>query len=392
MKALSIGIGIILVGALAAGCAGGPAGRAEKAGGGAVKASEAAAKHAPGGKVIAQTGIFASGKECGTFSVVDWSGGAGGRQYYVSIKRADGAETDWRPLNSYFGGRPLDLSGLELCEGDYNGDGRSDVAIGFPCGDESGESRYKIFSVDKNLRLTALGATGYRDEGYVYTAAAKKSIVFLENGDKSGILVGVAKPGGGFAPAEYLWKDGGFVFDRQTVVVADSTVASGGQDFEVKLVQTGYKVPPKPGDPGFSIERSYYYGDFELVAGGTSLPLNSCFGGGPIGFGGKIELHFADYNGDGLEDFAVAQPSGDSSETENALFTVGPGGLSRLDAAGYKTDGLVYSAENHGEFRKLSSAPGFEVTVWRAGSRAGYDSAAYIWDGGRFIFTESAPK
>jgi len=66
-----------------------------------------------------------------------------------------------------------------------------DILIGFPAGDGSNEYQYVLFSVDNDGELFSLPITGYKEDGFVYTAASTHSIDFTKT---TGVGQGVPPP------------------------------------------------------------------------------------------------------------------------------------------------------------------------------------------------------
>lgn len=144
-----------------------------------------------------------------------------------------------------------------------------------------------------------------------------------------------------------------------------------GEKSFVKVIQTEYKKPLTPDEPGFRIYESMHRGRFDLLiqdSGGkvtSQIPLNKYFENDDLGFGGTIPLVFEDYNKDGNYDFAIGKPVKDSSEFQYVLFSVNSKRtVYYLPAVGYEENGFIYSAESQAIFPLLKDGKiGFEVTL-----------------------------
>ncbi|MHB1651500.1 MAG: hypothetical protein ACYCVD_03360 [Desulfitobacteriaceae bacterium] len=314
-----------------------------------------------------------------------------------------GAETSRQSLNKSFGNKELTFDGpVNLTVHDYNADNLLDIPIGFPTGDGSGEYKYVIFSVGKDGKIFSLPVKGYKEDGFVYTAAGNCSIEFTQTGGTGegkspSILIGVKKDGGGFEPAKYVWDGKQFVFEKENpFIITQSELIENSQRSLIKVIQTEYKKPLTPGEHGFSIHESMYRGRFDLLIQDGSgkvtsrIPLNKYFGNDDMGFGGSFLLVFEDYNKDGNYDFAMGQPVKNSPEFQYVLFSVNSDGtVYNLPAIGYKENGFVYSAESQARFPLLKDEEtGFEVTLSNMAD-SGYTQGKYVWNGSKFVFTDS---
>ena len=319
------------------------------------------------------------------------------------VQDGKGAESSRKSLNQYFGNMELTIDGpIKLTVHDYNGDNLLDIPIGFSAGDGSGEYKYVIFSVRKDGKIFSLPVTGYKENGFVYTAPGSFSIEFTQTigtgeGKSFGILIGVEKQGSGFEPAKYAWDGKQFKFEQENpFMITQAERIQNGQRSLIKVIQTEYQKPLTPDEPGFSIPESMYRGRFDLLSqdsGGkvtSRIPLNKYFGKDDLGFGGSFPLVFKDYNKDGNYDFAIGQPLKNSPEFQYVLFSINPAGtVYNLPVVGYKENGFVYSAEGQASFPLLKDGEtGFEVTLSNMAD-SGFTQGKYVWNGSQFIFTDS---
>lgn len=317
---------------------------------------------------------------------------------------ASGAEMSRQSLNQSFGRQELTLDGpVNLTVHDYNADDVLDFALGFPVGDGSGEYQYVIYSVGKDGRLFTLPAQGYKEDGFVYTAAGNCSAEFTQTGGtgegrRPSILVGIEKGNGGFEPAKYVWNGKQFEFEKENpFIITQSELLDNGRRSLVKVIQTAYEKPLAPDEQGFSIDENMYRGRFDIIvqddSGGakSQVSLNQYFGNDDLGFGGSFPLVFADYNKDGDDDFAIGRPEQGSLEFQYVLFSVNSEGyIYTLPAVGYKDEGFVYFAESGSGtgFPLLKDGEtGFEVTLSK--TDGGYAQGKYVWDGSKFVFTNT---
>ncbi|MDQ7092580.1 hypothetical protein REC12_03140 [Desulfosporosinus sp. PR] len=364
--------------------------------------------------IIAQMAVATSNYERPyTFYVVQTKGSSAstnGKTSYsgtfdLVVRGEKGAEASHESLNQYFGNKALTFEGpVKLAVQDCNADKLLDFPLGFSAGDGSGEDKYVIFSVGKNGKIFTLPAKGYKEDGFVYTAAGGNcSLEFTRTigtgeGRSPGILVGVAKEGGNFAPAEYIWDGKQFVFEKENpFIIAQSELNTNGQKNSIKVIQTEYKKPLTSSDQGFSIAESMYRGRFDLLVQNGSgevtsqLSLNQYFGNANLGFAGSFPLVFGDYNRDGNADFAIGQPDKNSPEFQYVLFSVNSkGNLSVLPAGGYKEEGFVYNAESGlgtGFPLLKNGETGFTVTLSGLGD-TGYVQGKYVWNGNKFVFSK----
>ncbi|WP_206812468.1 hypothetical protein [Paradesulfitobacterium ferrireducens] len=319
------------------------------------------------------------------------------------VQDGKGAETSRKSLNQYFGNIELTIVGpVNLTVNDYNADNLLDIAIGFAAGDGSEEYKYVIFSVGKDGKLFSLPVKGYKENGFVYTAAGSCSIAFTQTGGTGegkspSILIGVEKQGGGFEPAKYTWDGKQFKFQQENpFIISQAELIQNGQRCFIKVIQTEYKKPLTPDEPGFSIDGSMYRGRFDLLSQDSAgkvtsrIPLNTYFGNDDLGFGGSYPLVFEDYNTDGNYDFAIGRPVKNSPEFQYLLFSINPEGtVYNLPVVGYKEDGFVYSAGGEARFPLLKDGEtGFEVTLSNMAGN-GFTQGKYVWNGSEFIFTDS---
>ncbi|GAB6173798.1 hypothetical protein JCM15765_32760 [Paradesulfitobacterium aromaticivorans] len=318
------------------------------------------------------------------------------------VQNGKGAETSRKSLNQYFGNMELTIDGpVKLTVHDYNADNLLDIPIGFSAGDSS-EYKYVIFSVGKDGQIFSLPVKGYKENSFVYTAPGSCSIEFTHTigtgeGKSFGILIGVEKQGGGFEPAKYTWDGKQFEFEKENpFVISRVKLSQNRQRIFIKIIQTEYKKPLTPGEPGFSIDESMYRGRFDLLSQNSAgkvisrIPLNTYFGNDDLGFGGSFPLLFEDYNKDGNYDFAIGRPVKNSPEFQYVLFSINPEGtVYNLPVVGYKEDGFVYSAEAQARFPLLKDGEtGFEVTLSNM-TASGFTQGKYVWNGTQFVFTDS---
>lgn len=114
--------------------------------------------------------------------------------------------------------------------------------------DGSGEYKYVIFSIDKDGKLFSFSAKGYKEEGYIYTAAGSYSNKFISGiGKDTGILVGVGKNGGGFEPAKYVWNGTQFEFKKESPFLINQVKLDAYDNkYLITIIQTEYKKPLSP--------------------------------------------------------------------------------------------------------------------------------------------------
>lgn len=318
---------------------------------------------------------------CGTFSLV--------------VQNDKGEQTSRKSLNHYFDKKELVFDGpvnLNAAH-DYNADKFTDIPIGFPVGDGSGEYKYVLFSIDKEGRIFSLAAKGYKEGGFIYTAAAGFSTDFISDmRKKASIFVGVGKDGGGFEPAKYVWNGIQFEFEKGSPFLINQVkIDAHANKYWIKIIQTEYKKPLSPGEQGFTPYVSRYRGWFDLLAedsGGeitSRVSINHYFGDEDLAFGGPIDLVFNDYNQDGDDDFAIGRPSKDNPEFQYALFSISSEGeIYNLQASGYKEDGFIYSADTNATLTPDNGENGIGVTVCDPIKK--YVRGRYLWNGNRFVF------
>jgi hypothetical protein len=314
-----------------------------------------------------------------------------------------GTENSRQSLNQSFGNKELLFNGpVNLIASDYNADNLFDIPIGFPVSDGSTEYKYVIFSVGKGGKIITLPVTGYKEDGFVYSAAGGYStefprIIGYEVDRRSGILIGVEKDSGGFEPAEYLWNGEQFEFKKENpFIITRSELNVNNKKYLITIVQTEYKKPLKPNEQGFSILESMYRGRFDLLVQDSKgkvtsqVSLNKYFGNDDLGYGGAFPLVFKDYNQDGDYDFIIGRPDQDkvNPEFQNILLSIDSEGIVyNLPAVGYKEDGYIYSAGGTDELHLLDKGEiGVEVTLSDPVPN-GYTKGKYLWNGSRFVFS-----
>ncbi|PKM76123.1 MAG: hypothetical protein CVU90_14045 [Firmicutes bacterium HGW-Firmicutes-15] len=317
------------------------------------------------------------------------------------VRDHKGAVTSRKSLNQSFGSKPLLFDGpVNLIAKDYNNDNLFDIPIGFPSGDGSDEFKYVIFSVGKDGTIFSLPGKGYKKEGFVYTAAGSYSIEFthtfgIGQGERPSILIGVKKDSGGFEPAKYVWNGEQFNFQKDSpYIISQAKLNAHDENYLLTIIQTEYKKPLTPDEPGFSIFESMHRGRFDLLIQNgrgevtNQVVLNKYFGNDDLGFMEAFPLVFKDYNKDGNSDFAIGQPGKDSPEFQYVLLSVNPEGMVyNLPAFGYKEDGFIYSAETQAEFPLLDNGEtGIEVTQNDFNGYA-FAPGKYLWNGSKFVFS-----
>ncbi|TGE37060.1 hypothetical protein E4K67_18460 [Desulfosporosinus fructosivorans] len=321
------------------------------------------------------------------------------------IQNDKGTETSRRSLNQSFGNKDLLFDGpVNLILNDYNNDNLLDIPIGLPVNDGSGEYKYHIFSVGKDGKIFSLPIKGYKEEGFVYTAAGSYSIEFtrtggIGEGKSPGIVIGVKNNGGGFEPAKYVWDGKLFKFEKESPFIISKAVLDANNDkYLITVIQTEYKKPLTPDEQGFSIFESMYRGRFDLQIQNSSgkvtsrVSLNNYFGNDELSCG-TFPLVFKDYNKDGHYDFAIGRPGKSSPEFQYVLLSVnGEGIVYNLPAIGYKEDGFIYSAETQAGFSLLDDGEtSIGVTLSNFnGYGFGYGYGKYLWNGSQFVFSDKA--
>lgn len=359
--------------------------------------------------IVAQTAI--QYEPSYTFSIVQTGGystRADDRTSYTGtfnllVQNGRGTVISHQSLNQFFNTNKLCFDGtVNLITGDYNNDRLFDIPIGFPAGDGSDEFKYVIFSVGKDGSIFSLPGKGYKDEGFVYTAADSHSTEFtrtvgIGQGALPGILIGVAKNGGGFEPAKYAWDGEQFKFEKDSpFIITQAQLNAQGGSYPLTIIQTEYKKPLIPQEPGFSLFESMYRGRFELLVKNgrdqetSRVPLNRYFKNEDLGFMGTIPLVFRDYNQDGDADFSIGRPAPgkNNPEFQYVLLSVNSEGMVyNLPAVGYKEDGFIYSAETQAVFPVLDDEQtGIEVELSDLNGYA-YAKAKYLWNGSKFVFS-----
>ena len=314
-----------------------------------------------------------------------------------------GAEISRQSLNQSFDNKELTIVGpVYLTIHDYNADNLLDIPIGFPVGDGTGEYKYVIFSLGIDGKIFSLPVKGYKEDGFVYTAAANCLTEFTQTGSigegkNPSLLIGVGENSGGFEPAKYIWDGKQFVFEKENpFIITQAELIDNRRRSLIKVIQTEYTKPLTPGQPGFSIYESMYRGRFDILVEDSigkaisRVSLNRYFGNDDLGFGGSFPLVFEDYNKDGNYDFAIGQPVKNNPEFQYVLFSVNSEGtLYNLPTVGYKEDGFVYSAESQARFPLLKNGEtGFKVTLSNVAG-TGYTQGKYVWNGNKFIFSSS---
>lgn len=172
--------------------------------------------------IVAQTAVeYIQYERQYTFSIVQTKGSSNhtvekpsySGSFDLVVQDDKGVETSRQSLNQSFDNKELTFDGsVNLIVHDYNADNLLDIPIGFLADDGSGEYKYVIFSVRKDGKIFSLPVKGYKEDGFVYTAANNNSIEFTQTGSAGegknpGILIGVEKDGDGFEPAKYVWTE-----------------------------------------------------------------------------------------------------------------------------------------------------------------------------------------
>ena len=361
--------------------------------------------------IVAQSTVGSIHTDRFTFSIVQMKGSSirtDERTSYsgsfdVVVQNDKGAETSRRSLNQSFGNKDLLFDGpVNLILNDYNNDNLFDIPIGFPVGDGSGEYKYLIFSVGKDGKIFPLPVKGYKEKGFVYTAASSYSNEFtrtvgIGQGESPGILIGVEKVGGGFEPAKYVWDGVQFIFEKVSPFIISKAVLDANDKYWITVIQTEYKKPLTPDEQGFSFYESMYRGRFDLQIQNSSgkvtsrVSLNRYFGNDELGCVGTFPFEFRDYNRDGNYDFAIGRPEKDSPEFQYVLLSVNADGIVyNLPAVGYKEDGFIYSTETQAVFSLLDDGEtGIEVTLSDFNNYA-FGIGKYLWNGSKFVFSDKA--
>ena len=339
-----------------------------------------------------------------TFSIVQTNGSstrADEKSSYngtfdLVVENDKGAQTSRKSLNNYFGKKELVFDGpVNLNTGDYNSDKFFDIPIGFPVDDGSGEYKYVIFSIDKDGKLFSFSAKGYKEEGYIYTAAGSYLNEFISGlGKGTSILVGVGKNGGGFEPAKYVWNGTQFEFKKESPFLINQVkIDAYDHKYLIKIIQTEYRKPLSPGEQDFIPYVSRYRGWFDLLVQNSSgeitsrVSINKYFDNNDLAFGGPIDLIFNDYNKDGDIDFGIGRPT-KNPEFQCVLFSINSEGIVyNLPAGGYKEDGFIYSIGDEGVFDLLDNGEnGIAVPLFDIVNNR-YMLGKYLWNGSKFNFS-----
>ncbi len=295
-------------------------------------------------------------------------GSAGKQQLYSGAGLGNSAETG-------------DYVGAALAVGDFNRDGRDDLAIGAPGEDSS--------AANGGLVLTIMGSPAGLDPA---TAGGGRQGNFFGNDDETGDYLGAALTAGDFngdgyddlaagAPGENSSQNNsGIVLTiNGSPSGLDPAIAGGGRqgsffanddedgdylgaalaagDFN----RDGYDdlAAGAPGENSLGID-----GGIVLTIRGSSNGLNpATAGGGRQGtlFGNSDEsgdflgaaLTAADFNGDGYDDLAAGAPGEDSSAVDGGIvFTVNgsAGGLNAATAGGGRQGGLFANDDETGDY------------------------------------------
>ncbi len=149
----------------------------------------------------------------------DINEGAYRGQFSFVTRNMDGAIIDELGINQYFGNGTFGLVGAFVpATGDYNKDGDIDFDIGSPVprGDDSGEMKYVLFSINKAGKLRHIAARGYKEDGYIYTTADGQTWDFWqEDSHSKNITVTVWNSDThGYVTGEYVWTKGEYVFKK----------------------------------------------------------------------------------------------------------------------------------------------------------------------------------
>jgi hypothetical protein len=145
-----------------------------------------------------------------------YEGAYRGRFSFVT-RNMDGTLIDELGINQYFGNGPFGLVGAFVpATGDYNKDGDIDFNIGTPVGDDSGEMKFALFSINKAGKLRHINARGYKEDGYIYTTADGQTWGFWQEDPHSkNITVSVwGSEIHGYITGEYVWTNGEYVFEK----------------------------------------------------------------------------------------------------------------------------------------------------------------------------------
>ena len=139
-----------------------------------------------------------------------------GRFSFVT-RNMDGTLIDELGINQYFGNGTFGLVGAFVpATGDYNKDGDIDFDIGTSVGDDSGEMKYALFSINKAGKLRHINTRGYKEDGYIYTTADGQTWGFWQEDPHSkNITVSVwVSEIHGYITGEYVWTNGEYVFKK----------------------------------------------------------------------------------------------------------------------------------------------------------------------------------
>jgi hypothetical protein len=138
-----------------------------------------------------------------------------GRFSFV-IRNMDGILIDELGINQYFGNGTFGLMGAFVpATGDWNKDGDIDFNIGAPVHDDSGEMKYALFSITRAGKLRHINARGYKEDGFIYTAAMDQTWGFWQEDPHSKsikVTVGGSEIQHGYVAGEYVWTNGEYVF------------------------------------------------------------------------------------------------------------------------------------------------------------------------------------
>lgn len=143
-----------------------------------------------------------------------YEGAYRGRFSFVT-RNMDGTLIDELGINQYFGNGPFGLMGAVVpATGDYNKDGDIDFNIGTPVGDDSGEMKYALFSINRAGKLRHINARGYKKDGFIYTTAMDQTWDFWQE-DPHSKNIEVTVWGSeihGYVTGVYVWTNGEYVF------------------------------------------------------------------------------------------------------------------------------------------------------------------------------------
>ncbi len=166
-------------------------------------------------------------------------------------------------------------------------------------------------------------------------------------------------------------------------IITEYSIDIDNEPFKIILIQTEELVPLKPGDEGFSIYKSGYYGEFKLLLLKDELivdilDLNDCFNPKHIGFIGKFTLVGEDLNNDGIEDYNIGIMGDD--DFEFIVFTVKENSFEIFTFDGKE---ILRRPNPHHSEGFLKGSEGELIVTVRGEHR--FYRKRYFWNGFQFI-------